>query len=176
MKEIYIVLTYSGTVLSKLIKEVTRAEFAHVSISLDENLDKMYSFGRLNAYNPFIAGFVREGIDCQFFKRFKNTKAEIFSLPVTDEQYRKMEDIINKMENGRWVYKFNIIGLFAAGLNIRVRKKYSFYCAEFVKYLIDTAKIENNLPEVIKPEDFKYFGMRREYKGILQNFPIEART
>ena len=35
MKKIYIVLTYTGTLLSKIIKGYTRAEFAHISISLD---------------------------------------------------------------------------------------------------------------------------------------------
>lgn len=59
MKEVYIVLTYSGTALSTLIKKFTKDEFAHVSIALDENLEEMYSFGRLNPYNPFNAGFVR---------------------------------------------------------------------------------------------------------------------
>ena len=62
MKRIYIILTYSGTVLSRIVKAYTGAEYSHVSIGLDENLTKMYSFGRLNPYNPFIGGFVHEGI------------------------------------------------------------------------------------------------------------------
>ena len=53
MKKVYIILTYSGTFLSKIIKYYTRDEFSHVSISLDSDLKKMYSFGRLNPYNPF---------------------------------------------------------------------------------------------------------------------------
>ena len=59
MSKIYIVLTYSGTVLSKLIKIYTQKEYSHVSISLDENLKQMYSFGRLNPYVPFVGGFVQ---------------------------------------------------------------------------------------------------------------------
>ena len=53
MKKIYIVLTHSGTALSKIIKGFTKDEFSHVSISLDKELNEMYSFGRLNPYNPF---------------------------------------------------------------------------------------------------------------------------
>ena len=53
MKKIYIILTYTGTLLSKIIKFYTKNEFSHVSISLDKELKYMYSFGRLNAYNPF---------------------------------------------------------------------------------------------------------------------------
>lgn len=83
-KKKYIVLTYTGTILSKIIRVYTRAEYCHVSLSLDKELKKMYSFGRLNPYNPFIGGFVHEGIDRGTFKRFKKTKAEIYSIDVTN--------------------------------------------------------------------------------------------
>ena len=62
MKKIYIVLTYTGTILSRLVKYYTKKEYSHVSISLDENLEEMYSFGRLNAYIPFIGGIAATGI------------------------------------------------------------------------------------------------------------------
>ena len=44
MKKIYIVLTHTGTILSKIIKYWTKDEFSHVSIALDEDLKEMYSF------------------------------------------------------------------------------------------------------------------------------------
>ena len=47
MKKVYIVLTNTGTFLSRIVNVYTRKEFSHVSISLDENLNYMYSFGRL---------------------------------------------------------------------------------------------------------------------------------
>ena len=47
MRKIYIVLTYTGTFLSKIIRMYTKEEYAHVSISFNENLEEMYSFGRL---------------------------------------------------------------------------------------------------------------------------------
>ena len=72
MKKIYIILTHTGTTLSKIIKNYTKDEFSHVSISLDKDLNEMYSFGRLNPYNPFWGGFVHEGINFGTFKRFKN--------------------------------------------------------------------------------------------------------
>ena len=70
MKDIFIVLTSTGTTLSKIIKSYTKDEFAHISISLDRELQEMYSFGRLNPYNPFFGGFIREYIDKGTFKRF----------------------------------------------------------------------------------------------------------
>ena len=89
MKKIYIVMTQTGTILSRLVKLRTGCEYGHVSIALDENLDKMYSFGRLNPYNPFWGGFVHERINSGTFKRFSKTRARIYSLEIDDEQYEK---------------------------------------------------------------------------------------
>ena len=68
-------------------------------------------------------------------------------------------------------YKFNIMGLFGAGFNIRIQKRHSFYCAEFIRYLLLKAKVRNNLPEIVKPEDFKKLeNIRLEYRGILKKY------
>ena len=90
MKKIYFVLTYTGTILSRIVHIYTGQEFCHSSLSLDAELNEMYSFGRLNPYNPFIGGFVHEGINIGTFKRFKNTKTEIYSLEITAKQYNKI--------------------------------------------------------------------------------------
>ena len=58
MKKIYIILTHTGTFLSRVIKAFTGNKFTHVSIALDRNMEYMYSFGRLRPYNPFLGGFV----------------------------------------------------------------------------------------------------------------------
>ena len=91
MKKVYIVLTYTGTILSKIVKLYTRKEFSHVSISLDENLDEMYSFGRLHPYNPVWGGFVHENKNKGTYKRFNKTKTRIYSIQVNDEQYESVK-------------------------------------------------------------------------------------
>ena len=174
MKRIYLILTYSGTILSRIIKIYTRDEFAHVSISLDEELNQMYSFGRLNPYNPFIGGFVHEGINIGTFKRFRKTQTAVYSIMILDEQYKKIKETIKLIRECPIAYKFNIIGLFGAGFNIRIHMRHSFYCAEFVKYLLEKARVKNNLPEIIKPEDFKRLdNIRLEYKGSLCEYSVK---
>lgn len=171
MKNIYIVLTHTGTVLSNIVKYYTKYEFSHISIALDKNLNKMYSFGRLNPYNPFWAGFVHEYIDKGTFKRFRNTKTEVYSLEITQEQYKAIEKLIENMVQSRKKYKFNILGLFAVSINKKVSPKNSFYCAEFVKYVVENAGIEMTLPEIIKPQDFKnQRNLKKVYTGLLRNY------
>lgn len=171
MRKIYIVLTYTGTILSKIIKIYTKDEFSHVSIALDEKLKHMYSFGRLNPYNPFFGGFVHEHINAGTFKRFKKTRTAIYSLEVDDEEYEKIQTTIKKIQEAEKPYRFNVIGLFAVALKLKIQKKHSFYCAEFVKYSLENSGIETNLPIVIRPDNFKYLkNLNLEYEGILRKY------
>ena len=49
--------------------------------------------------------------------------------------------------------------------------KKSFYCAEFIKYIIEKAEIRNNLPYIVKPEDFKKLNEIEElYNGLLKDY------
>lgn len=166
MRNVYIILTYTGTILSRVIRLYTHNEYAHVSIALDEDLKQMYSFGRINPYIAFIGGFVHESPKWGTFKRFKDTKALIYKLEVTDEQYNIISGKIQKMGEEKSIYSFNVIGLFAAGFHKKVSKQNAFYCAEFIKYLLDNAKIENNLPYPVKPQDFNNY-LKEEIKAEL---------
>ena len=170
MRSIYIVLTMTGTFVSRLVKMYTKKEYGHVSISLDKELERMYSFGRLNPYNMFIGGFVHEYIHSGTFFRFRNTTAEVVRVRVTEEQYAKLEEVILKMEAEKEKYKFNIAGLFAVSINKRIKKENYLYCAEFVKLVLEEAKIANNLPEIIKPEHFLTLPHKSIYKGLLREY------
>lgn len=173
MKKIYIVITHTGTILSKIIRKYSKAEYTHISISLDKELKEMYSFGRLNPYNAFWGGFVHEYIDKGTFKRFYNTQAKICSLEITDEQYKTVKEVIKQFEKNKKNYKFNVIGLFAAGFNKKIERENSFYCAEFVKYVLKQAKINIKLPDIIKPEDFKNIKeLHQIYNGLLKEYNV----
>lgn len=171
MKKVYIVMTQTGTLLSRVIKIYSGCKYAHVSLSLDKNLDEMYSFGRLNPYNPFWGGFIHERVNSGTFKRFKNTIAGIVELEVTDEQYDNLRNIIKKMEERINPYRFNILGLILVGFNIKYEMEDHFYCAEFLKYLFEECNIENNLPRLVAPDDFKNLkGIKYIYKGKLSEY------
>ena len=171
MKQIYIILTHTGTMLSKIIKGYTGDEYSHVSVALDSELKEMYSFGRLHPYNPFIAGFVHEYIDKGTFKRFKKTRTRVIELEISDEQYLKLKELIEKMQIKKEQYKFNLLGIVAAGFNRNRKKENYFYCAEFVKYAIEESDIHIELPELIKPESFKKMHVGKEiYNGLLRDY------
>lgn len=173
MKKIYIILTYSGTVLSKIVKIYTKDEFSHVSISLDKELDHMYSFGRKHPFNPLWAGFVQESPNSGTFKRFKKTETKIYALEISDYNYKKLKKRLKQMKLEKNQYKFNIVGLFAVAFHYKYRKDNSFYCAEFVKYLLEDSKVNIDLPDLVRPEDFKSIdGLDMIYNGKLREYNI----
>lgn len=171
MKKIYIVLTYTGTALSRIIKLYTKKEYSHVSISLDKKLTKMYSFGRINPYIPFIGGLVKESPKFGTFKRFKNTTSKIYSFEVSDSDYYFIKKTINRMYSNKEVYKFNLLGLIAILVNKKVYRENYFYCAEFVKYVLESSNLNVELPNIVKPDDFRRLdGVSEIYTGKLNQY------
>ena len=171
-KKIYIIVSFTGTILSRIVRLWTRKKYSHTSISLDKDLTEMYSFGRINPYNPFLGSFVHESPKWGTFKRFKNTKCIIISLDVNDNQYNDAKKTIDEfIKNGQKYYKFNIRGVVFAAFNKRIRQHKKYYCSEFVKHVLDKAKIDNNLPEIVKPMDFlKIDNYDVIYEGYLKNY------
>jgi len=178
MKKIYIMVSYTGTVLSNIIRFYTKKEYTHVSISLDDRLENFYSFGRVNPYNAFIGGFVRENKDFGTFKRFKNSRVAIYSIDVEDENYESAKDLINQIKDAKEEYKFNVLGLILVLFNKKIERKNAFYCAEFVKYVLENSKsINEKLPNVIKPEDFRNIKkIKLEYKGLFSTYDYTQTT
>lgn len=154
MKRIYIVLSFTGTWLSRCVRIYTGKEFSHVSIALDKDLDYMYSFGRVNVNNPFMGGFVHEIQNEGVFKKFYNTESFIYSIDVNEQQYKKIKKCIKKFYASKDIYGFNIIGLIGAAVNIRIKRHNKFYCAEFVKHILEESGVDLGLPDVVKPFDF----------------------
>ena len=173
-KHVYIVISQTGTLLSRLLKLITKAEYNHASISLVPDLNTMYSFGRKNAYNPFLAGFVTESARFGTFKRFSQTRIVVLDIAVSEEQYDAIARRIHTMMALKEHYHYNYLGLWLAGLRICYRQKRCFYCSEFVKDLLEKQDIlgVSQLDSIVQPIHFLslptaqqvYSGLLREYR------------
>ncbi len=176
-KEVYLVLSQSGSWLSNIIKIVTRYEYNHISISLDANLDPMYSFGRRQPYNPFWGGFVKEYLWKGTFYRFPHTKCQILKLGVSEEQHAKLSEFLETMYASRRHYGYNFVGLCLAALNIRRPANKKYYCSEFLKALFIKFEIPGakDLPKIAHPCHFLDLqGVACVYHGLLRDYPNNA--
>ena len=171
MKSIYLVMSQTGTILSRTIKLISGKNYNHISISLNEDLNYMYSFGRKNPYNPFIGAFVIEGIDIGTFLRFSNTKCRVIKVDVSDSQYEALCSNIYDMIENINSYRYNFLGLCLAAFNIHVCFNNKFYCSEFVKYIMEKSDIDvSMLPDIAHPTDFMMLHNDVLYEGLLHDY------
>jgi hypothetical protein len=169
-KQMYLLLTNTGSFLTKLIKLYTKKPYNHASIAFDGQLTEVYSFGRKTIRNPFIGGFVREDVKAGLFKQ---ADCVLYSITVTEEQIKKMHHILKEFEAQKKDYRYNFLGLFAVMFNIPIKRKKAFFCSQFVAFLLKESNIidfDKPLP-LITPHDlqraskcqFIYEGKLKEY-------------
>ena len=175
MKNIYIVTTYTGTLLSGLIKRISKTPYAHVSIALNSNLKPMYSFGRLNPKTPIFAGFVEENINEGLYAIRENTMCRVYSLNVTNYQYEMLEKNIIKVSNNRKQYYYDIKGLVYLSMNKSRKKDNKYVCSNFVADMLEKSDISilNKPSHEVKPNDFYNLeDFTLEYEGLLSDYPM----
>lgn len=171
MKNIYIVLTRTNTILSKFISFLKNDEYTHASISLEKSLNTMFSFGRKNVYNPLIGSFVKENLCEGVYGLHNNLHGLVIEINVTDEQYNKAEKLLNEFTCNSKSFKYNYIGLMYSLLNKEFYNDKKFLCSEFVYYILYTSKIADlKIPRnLVRPQNLLYLKGRVVYKGNLKN-------
>lgn len=171
MKKIYIILSYSGTIPSKMIKIFTHYNYSHVSIALKSNINIMYSFGRKKVNNPFDGGFIIETKNGSFYKKFNKTKCIIMEIDVNYKQYKKLLSLIKQYKKDINIYKYDIVGLVLRIFNIKITRKNYSVCTEFVGKLLKESGIYNFENKIIKPVDFLNIPNKRIiYQGNLLSY------
>lgn len=172
-RKIYIIVSQTGTMLSRVLKHVTGAEYNHVSLSLHSDLREMYSFGRKNPYNPFWGGFVRESPHYGTFKRFSNTKVIVLELCIDTEKYEEIQSLLNRMLREKETYGYNYVGLGLAAFRINLHWERRYYCSEFVKEVLRSVGVQavQTLPLITQPIHFLEIpGAKIVYGGKLRDY------
>jgi hypothetical protein len=170
-RKVYILLTDTGTVLTKIIKLYTKKPLNHASIVIDEHFNKVYSFGRRNPRNPFMAGFVEENIRGGIFR---NADCAIYCVTITEKQFQTMIGKISEMEEHKEDYRYNLIGLIAVMLNMEIDRKNAFFCSHFVATILEESGIDikNHKPlSLVTPDDIKESSsLELIYEGKLSSY------
>ena len=137
MKTIYILLTRSGTLLSKLVYAATGASYTHASMAFDAELSCLYSSTRKNGYTMFPAGPSKEYLNKGVFRLRDNAPCALYALEVSDEAYshalHRAEEFMRHSEE----YSFNILGLILCALHIRWQRRRHYFCSQFVSEVLE---------------------------------------
>ena len=171
-KYIYVMLSRTHTIPARLIRLYSGNPYSHTSIALDPELSDMYSFARKGIWNPLNSGFIREDINSGVLGRDKNAYCSIYAVPVTDEQYDLVKDVIEHFKNNTDQYGYNFLGLFAAMLELNIEDGKHFMCSQFVNYVFDKSGMSLfDDKDLVKPYDFHIkLKNHRIYRGKLTDY------
>jgi hypothetical protein len=172
---IYVLLSDTGTIFTKLIKGFTGAPYNHASLVLDENLQEVFSFGRKKANNPIVAGFVREDMYEGTFRHFPKTRCALLRIAVSAEQRANLIRTVRDFEKNKHLYSYNLIGLFGVLLEMDLKPVHSYFCSQFVAESMTMSGIPvwKRPSTLVTPNDFlTHPQFQVVYEGPLYDYPM----
>lgn len=170
---IYIVLSKTQTLPSRVIKLWTREPYAHTSLAMDVELKEMYSFARKRLHNPFDCGFINEDITTGVFGRDTQTTCRVSRLRVTKEQYEKILKILDDFKSEKAIYRYNYLGILGVMCHWSVERRYNYFCSQFVSFVLKKAGVPlfGKKPGLTCPRDFRTCDMLETiYEGKMRNY------
>ncbi|MDD2447302.1 MAG: hypothetical protein PHY91_06415 [Tissierellia bacterium] len=175
---LYIVLTRTNTVMSRLIQIIKNDSYTHASISLDSNLHHMYSFGRKYTFNPFLGRFKKEDIDEGIYKLSRTVPCVIMEVQVSEQQYERVKELLEQFISNRNIYKYNYIGLLHNLIKKSVCYDYRFLCSEFVYHILNESGIVefNKSRNLVSPENLLDIEGKIVYQGDLKHMDLLYRA
>jgi hypothetical protein len=167
-KPVYIVITYTGTWISKLTKFIFNDKYTHAAFSFDLTLRNMYStqLGDM--------GIAQESIyDIMLSDTYPFA---IYGLTINSNVVTKIKDFIAKAIDNINKIKYNIFGLIGILINKPFASENKFICSEFVIHLLTSFGIKLNLHKhvsLIRPNDISKINSKNLtliYNGDLKTY------
>ncbi|MBQ8999278.1 MAG: hypothetical protein IJ086_15775 [Clostridium sp.] len=175
MKSVYIVATYTGTTLSRIIRKVSDTPYSHISISLNKDLKPMYAFGRIHPRTPIFAGLVEENINEGLYAIKKNTMCRVYELEVNDDEYLLICNNLNYLWNKRKSLKYDAKSLVRLAINKPKLYEDRYVCSSFVSHVLESSGVSlfNKSYYEIQPIDFVKNNNNKLsiiYEGLLSKY------
>lgn len=136
MKTVYVLLSRSDTLCARMIRLATAAKFNHVSICLDEDLGRFYSFARRRMHNPLIAGFIAENLRSGILGRNGYQPCLLFALDIPDEAHTHLQAVVDAFFAEYHRYRYNFIGVPLCYLGIPFERRHHYLCSQYVAFML----------------------------------------
>lgn len=151
---IYIMVSKTNTLLGLTIQRLLGVSYNHCSIALDDSLETVYSVGRKELWNMFMAGFVVESKNSGFFAVHNNADIVLLRLPVSKEEKRKIRQAIAEYQ--QMPFKYSLLGLVYCYWGIPLERENRLFCSQFVAQILQRADIHlfDKPTSLVRPHDF----------------------
>ena len=174
IKPIHVIVVRGDSTFADVITKVTKSQFSHTAICIDNDFNNLYSFSLVNGHN-FTGGFSIEKID----EIPKENRLAVFSFFVSKDTYSKIAERIKILSNniGNTAYGvLNILTLPFKHINLNLSN--SMICSQFVDSIMKMSNVDitgKNSSHVI-PNDIYQAGNKangkvyKVFDGIIKDF------
>ena len=135
-KSIYILLTRTSSILSRLIARLTHAAYTHAALSLDDEFEETYSFTRRNPRLILPAGLARENLWRGLYFARRDPPCRVYRLRMTEDEYERICRRVREMYAERERYHYNYLGVAANYFGHHYSTPRRFFCSEFVATMV----------------------------------------
>ena len=171
MKHIYVVVSATYSKFGRAIRKLGKIKYNHCAIAFDEGLIDWYSFARRRHKAFLTGGLMKENIRRYTLDTYKNINSVIFRIPVSDEKYDELKDIIRRIAmDSQYIY--NLLSVLTYPVTKGIITKKAFTCTEFTVYMLMRTGFRFKRPLcTYKPDDVVRILRKYEYyKGNLAEY------
>ncbi len=134
-KYIYVVLSQTQTKFAKIIRLFGKVQYNHAAISLDGELNSIYAYARPQHNAVLLARLVKESLERYTLRGKAAVPVVVIRVPVTEEQYKWVEDTLGLMYNNP-EYMYNLFSVLTYPITKGFAVENTFTCIEFVSYIL----------------------------------------
>lgn len=128
MRYLYVMLSRTDTGMGRFIRFFTRGEYNHVSLSVDDRLQKFISFARYRQDVPLAGGIVAETPE-RLLSCGNVIPVRLFRLEISTSEAQQLEELFAQAEKAPLVY--NSLGAILSSCHIPCSVPGAYTCLEF---------------------------------------------
>ncbi len=167
---VYILLSRSETLFSRLVHCAVGGDYTHVSIGVEGPGGHFYSFARKDPRRVLPAGLIRERAGHGFFYLHPRIPCCLYELQVTEESYLRIQERLEYMYARREEYHYSLLGALACFFRLPLVRKHHYFCSQFVaETLAESGAVRLGwAPAVTRPADFLTLErLRKIHQGVI---------
>ena len=144
---VYVVCMHSRSVLANIVKAWTHDEFSHAALSLEPDLNPMYTFGGGD-------GFSIETPDNPFFIARPTMHWAVYAVFVNPDEMALIKERLLYFMKRDPVFRFDLLGLTNIAFGKAVEKETKYFCSGFVADVLQAGNKANDRSySLYKPQD-----------------------
>ncbi len=148
---VYVVCMHSKSVLANIVKAWTHDEFSHAALSLEPDLNPMYTFGNKSGGGH---GFSIETPDNPFFMARPTMPWAVYAVFVNPDEMALIKERLLYFMKRDPVFRFDLLGLANIAFGKAVEKETKYFCSGFVADVLQAGNKANDRSySLYKPQD-----------------------